>query len=156
MIRMIDAVLIFIFSFVYSAKTDSIIQQSNKQSQGIEGVVFWRSGNQMPSPDESATGMKGKPIVREIVVFKLTKTNETKQCKTFFSAIKTAEVGRTRSDSAGYFLLKLPPGNYSIFVREEKGLFANRFDGHNNICPVEVKAGEIAKIELIVDYAASY
>jgi hypothetical protein len=153
---MINMVFIYLLFFGITMDHASLAQQENNQNQGIEGLVLWRSGNLMPSPDLPTDSAKGKPIVREILVYKLTSTSEVKQDGIFYSSPRTIKVARTRSDSMGKFCVKLPPGKYTLFVVEEKGLFANRLDGHNNINPVEVKSGKMTHVELIVDYKAAY
>jgi hypothetical protein len=51
----------------------------------------------------------------------------------------------------------LPEGQYSIFVWEDgKGLYANGFDGQNNIFPVTVQKGKVEPITITVDYMAAY
>jgi hypothetical protein len=61
------------------------------------------------------------------------------------------------SDKNGDFCLELPEGKYSIMVREEgKGLWANIFDGEENIFPFEVKKEKNEPINFVVNYQAAY
>jgi hypothetical protein len=61
-----------------------------------------------------------------------------------------------KSKEDGTFTVKLPPGIYSVFVKEKKGLWANTFDGLGRINPVEVSAGEYTKFTINVNYEAAY
>ena len=57
-----------------------------------------------------------------------------------YSNIKSKLIISTLTDKNGDFCVELPEGKYSIMVREEgKGLWANIFDGEENIFPFEVK-----------------
>lgn len=123
--------------------------------QGIKGKVVWVSGNQMPGPGVQRTEPKG--IKREIHIYAITKVSETTQTDgVFFTALKTTLVKKVRSKKNGKFCAKLPAGTYSIFIQEEKGLFANLFDGENHIHPVSVKSREYTPLTIQVNYAASF
>lgn len=132
--------------------------QSPKACTGICGTVVFKSGNLMPSPDIGVGGgnYSGKPVVREIVVYELTKMSEAEADGSFFRSLKTKEIKRVKSDKNGMFSLKLPPGKYSVLVKEDKGLFANISDGDNSINPVIVEQGKMTKLDLVIDYAAAY
>ncbi|MCO4293672.1 hypothetical protein NF867_12435 [Solitalea sp. MAHUQ-68] len=125
-------------------------------SSGVCGTVVFRSGNYMPSIGEKKSANQGKAIEREIVFYELTNVNETTANGSFYSNIKTREIKRVWSDKMGKFKVLLQPGSYSVFVKEKEGYFANRFDGHNNICPIEVKKDKMTELNLVVDYNAAY
>jgi hypothetical protein len=122
--------------------------------EGIAGRVLWREGNWMPAPDAPERNASG--IAREIYVYELTTDAQTEKEEPFYTAIHSRLIAKTRSDANGCFEVALPPGRYSLFVKEADGWFANRFDGEGHIQPVEVKAGEVSKLELVVDYKAAY
>lgn len=123
--------------------------------QGIRGKVVWVSGNQMPGPGAERTTPKG--IKREIHIYSLTTVGQTTQTDgVFFSDVKSQFVKKVRSKKNGKFCVKLPPGQYSVFIKEDKGLFANLFDGENYIHPITVKSGEYEIITIQVNYAASF
>ncbi len=124
------------------------------QKQGVKGQVFWLSGNQMPGPDKGRSPQQG--IVREIVIYPEIKLEDTKQTDGFFTDIQIKPIARVISKPDGSFKIKLPPGNYSLFVKESKGLFANLFDGQGIINPITVKAKKYTWITLTVDYEAAY
>lgn len=74
----------------------------------------------------------------------------------FFKDIKTRFITSVATKADGSFKLRLPPGNYSVFVREEKGLFANLFNKDNVINPVAVKERQYSWMPINVDYEATY
>jgi len=122
--------------------------------QGIQGRVLLRSGNHLPGPGRSLPA--DQPVSREIHVYALTHLSQVKAAGSFYSQIQTKQVAKVVSAPDGTFRLALPPGKYSVFVQEAPGLFANRFDGQGHIFPVEVKPGQAAALEIIIDYNASY
>ena len=141
----------------FCQKPKSVSQTSNQVgiAQGVCGTVVWKEGNQMPSPDRPASG--GKPVQRDVAVYELTNMNQVTSDGVFHRNIKTKLVKRVASDANGSFCLDLPEGQYSLFVWEAgKGLYANSFDGENNIFPVTVQKGSVERITLTVDYAAAY
>lgn len=125
------------------------------QNQGISGRVEWVSGNQMPGPDRPASKAKG--IKREIWIYQPTTLTDAEASEgVFFSNIKTTLVKKAKSNCKGRFRVNLPPGEYSIFIKEKNGLFANQFDGQNRIHCVAVKPGEFTEITVQVNYEAAY
>jgi hypothetical protein len=140
--------IVFLLVFVSAAFA------ATAQKQGISGKVFWVSGNQMPSPGNYITPQQGAP--REIQIYKVAKLNETDQINGFFTAIKTEFIKKVFSDIEGSFKIKLPPGEYSVFVKEPQGLFANSFDKDNKINVVVVKPGKFSWVTINIDYDAAY
>lgn len=123
--------------------------------QGIKGKVEWISGNQMPGPDK----VPGKPlpIVREIHIYEPTSPEQTaSQGGLFYSGITTRLVKIIKSRKDGSFCVKLPPGEYSLFVKEDKGLFANKFDSQNRIHCITVEKGKFTTLNIVVNYEAAY
>jgi hypothetical protein len=128
--------------------------QATAQRQGIEGKVEWLSGNQMPGPDRIATPAIG--IRREICIYEAVSPHQAKADGVFFSDINSRLVKKVKSKANGAFRVKLPAGEYSLFVKENQGLFANRFDSQGRINCVTVKTGEFSQISILVDYDAAY
>lgn len=124
------------------------------QKQGIKGQVFWLSGNQMPGPNKAIVPQQG--IVREIHIYKVATVNDVVMENNYYSQVRTELVAKVFSARDGYFKVRLPPGEYSVFTVEPKGLFANMFDAANRINPVIVKPREFAWITVTVDYEAAY
>lgn len=124
------------------------------QSQGIKGKVEWLSGNQMPGPGINAAKPEG--IQRELWIYEAVSVSGAKADGVFFSEIQTPLVKKIKTKANGKFRVRLTPGDYSVFVREKIGLFANRFDAQNRISCVVVKRGKFERITIRVDYEAAY
>ncbi|WP_428665943.1 hypothetical protein [Runella sp.] len=138
--------------------TSGCAAQKKKGSQGISGTVLWRSGNLMPSPDAKTSNRKGSPIVREILIYELADNSKVEPAEEsgFYRTIHTKLIKKVTSDKEGRFTVSLPAGYYSLFIKEEKGLYANLFDDAMNINPVHIQKGKWEEIDIIIDYAAVY
>ncbi len=139
-----------IFSLLFFLVTFSALSQK----QGLQGQVFWVSGNQMPGPEAVLSPNQG--AVREVLIYEITSISDATQVGPFFRDIKTKLVATTQSKPDGTFKVKLPVGSYSIFTREKNGLYANLFDNQGYINPVVVKAGQYAWKTITIDYDAAY
>ena len=123
--------------------------------QGISGQVLWVSGNQMPSPD--APPSKGRGVERTLYIYELTNASQANTTEgVFHTNIQTNLVTQVVTDANGNFAVSLKPGRYSLFSKEEKGLFASIYDGEMNINPVEVQQGQVTQVEFLINYQASY
>lgn len=131
-----------------------LIVEVGAQKQGIKGQVFWLSGNQMPGPGRESAPHLG--IQREIHIYKPTTLADAEQQDGFFNEIKTEFVVKALTKADGRFKIKLPPGEYSVFTREPKGLFANLYDKDNRINIVLVKPKKFTWHVITVDYEAAY
>ncbi|MEQ9415630.1 MAG: carboxypeptidase regulatory-like domain-containing protein [Cyclobacteriaceae bacterium] len=127
---------------------------TTKPRQGIKGQVLWASGNQMPGPGAGQPSNYG--VQRELHVYELTSLKEVTMSDGFFSDIKTKLVTIVTTKKDGTFKLRLPTGEYSIFVKEDKGLFANRFDQNSAINPTRINEKEFVWLPITVDYQAAY
>lgn len=128
---------------------------STQNRQGIKGQVLWVSGNQLPGPDANRSAHYG--MKRELHIYEVTTLSQGSQNSNgFFENIQTRLVTTVVTRKDGSFQLKLPPGDYSVFVNEEGGLFANRFDKNNAINPVAVKERQYTWLPITVDYQAAY
>ncbi len=107
-----------------------------KIKQGVCGHILLKQGNQMPGPGRAPS--VPQPVKREVAIYKITNVNEAKASGAFFTGIKTAWVARVSSNAKGYFEVALPAGQYSVFVVEKEGLYANNFNGKGQINAVEV------------------
>lgn len=125
------------------------------QKQGIRGQVFWLSGNQMPGPRNPAQAPQ-QGIVREVQVYKVASPTDVVVENSYYKEVRTGLVATAISGPDGYFKIKLPPGEYSVFTVESKGLFANMFDARNRINPVVVKPGKYTWVTITIDYEAAY
>ncbi len=124
-------------------------------SQGILGKVYWFEGDLMPGINKEP--VEGIPVKREIYVYRITHTSRADMYdQVFFLNFQTDLVRKTWTDHHGNFSLALEPGQYSLFTKEPKGFFANRFSGEGFINPVEVREGDVTEIVIRIDYQAAY
>lgn len=123
------------------------------QRQGVKGQLYWVTGNQMPGPDRDQVPRQG--IAREIYVFELTNRSDVEEEDGFYK-VHTRLVKRVFSKPNGTFTIRLEPGRYSVFVKENKGLWANLLDSENNISPVTVTRGKYVWITISIDYSAAF
>ncbi|HEY3402758.1 MAG TPA: carboxypeptidase regulatory-like domain-containing protein [Ohtaekwangia sp.] len=140
-------ILLFLISLI-------LFSAAEAQRQGIKGQVFWLSGNQMPGPDKGKSPQQG--IVREIHIYNAANLSDATSQGGFYSEIKTSFVQKVTSNPDGSFLVKLPQGRYSLFVKEPQGLFANTFDGQGCINCISVRKKKYSWITIVVDYEAAY
>ena len=122
----------------------------------ICGYVYLLKGNQMPDPDKPIS--KGTPVIREILIYSLTKMIDTEgDGATFFSKINTKLIKKVTSNKKGRFCVNLPFGKYSVFVSDPGfGLFANNFDGEMNISPIVIVKGKNKDIVLQINHSAAF
>jgi hypothetical protein len=125
------------------------------QKQGIKGQVFWVSGNQMPSPDKNKS-VPRQGIVREIHIYNAVTLNQTRREGSFYKNIDAIRVAKIQSNPDGTFKIKLPPGRYSVFTLEDRGLFANLTDGNGCINCIEVSRKKYTWMTITIDYEAAY
>ncbi len=143
----------FLVLFLFSTLS---FAQKKKVTQGINGKILWKAGNLMPGPGVKPS--KGSPVVREIYIYELTSDKQTEAAEEggFYRKINSKFVKKVKSDKKGLFSVLLPPGYYSLFVKEEKGFYANLFDDAMNINPVQIRKGKWDTFEFVIDYAAVY
>jgi len=127
-----------------------------KMKQGVYGDVYWVQGNMMPSPDEPRAN-QGRPIERQINIYKVATFKEVEGQAPLFTKINTELFKTVKSNSKGFYQCELPPGKYSIFTVEEKNsYFANTFNGEGEINTVEITAGQKVKLDININYKAAY
>jgi hypothetical protein len=131
-----------------------IFLTASAQKQGIRGQVFWIAGNQMPGPDARPSAKLG--VQREVYIYELTLLSNCTMEEGFFTHVSTKLITKVVSDEDGSFKVKLPIGQYSVFIKEPKGLFANLFDKDNTVNPVVVKEKRYSWITIAIDYQAAY
>src|SRR5271154_2706134 len=94
---------------IMSCSTAQTKKSVSNINQGIEGYIYFVSGNQMPSPDRRPSPPKG--IKSTLYIYPLTNINQVtqRQQSPFYSAIKTKIIKKTESDSTGFFKVQLEP-----------------------------------------------
>jgi len=123
---------------------------------GIQGRVYLVKGNQMPSPDIKPAPPKG--LVTMIYIYELTNISQVKQAArpSFYSTINAKLIKTVGSDADGHFKVKLPPGQYSLFIKKDDLFYASIFDDKQNIAPVAVTKGSYTNVDVKADYDAVY
>lgn len=122
--------------------------------QGIEGQIFWWGGNQMPGPGANPDPKLG--IARQIHVYKAAKSSDVEQQDQFYTKVNTELITTLQTNEDGTFKVNLPVGQYSVFTKEPKGLFANTTDNDGCISCVVVKEKKFTHLAFTVDYEAAY
>ena len=124
--------------------------------QGISGLVYRISGNQMPSPNRLAAKPNG--IKTTLFIYEVTNIKEVirKESSSFYYSINKKLIATVHSDSTGHFYIQLPVGVYSVFTKVNQLFYANTFDEKNNIAPVKVEKGKISVITIKMDAGAVY
>ena len=120
--------------------------------QGISGQVTFVSGNQMPPADASTE----KGVERTIIIHEATKLSQVTGRPPLFDHISTSLITTTKTNADGQFQQPLPPGKYSIFVKEGEQFYANQFNTDNFIQIIVVKPNTWETIEISINYSASY
>lgn len=147
----LSAILLISLLFILASCASTKIE-----GQGIQGQLIWLEGNQMPKITDEPLEEKGDPVKRTLVIYPLTNMGDGKMEDGLFISLASQPIMEVESDGEGKFSIELDPGRYSIFTKEEGGLFANSFDMDGNIQPVEVKTGEWATMKILIDYKAYY
>ncbi len=134
----------------------TIKKQSKVQfAQGIQGQVFEQKGNQMPQKGKPFS--KGVGYATQLYVFEPTSMQSASQISgNLFNMPSTQLIGTFTTDSLGRFKCNLKPGRYSIFVGYQNGYYAASFNQRNELGIVQVSAGTITPIEVIITANASY
>lgn len=108
----------------------------------------------MPGPGKQAAPQLG--IQREIYIHEVTTIEKENQTGPFFDEIRSAHVKTIQSKPDGSFKIKLSPGEYSVFIKEPKGFFANLIDSDGKINPINVPLKRFVWMTITIDYEAAY
>ena len=120
-------------------------------TEGIWGTLVKTEENCLP-PVDANSACDQYPVIREIAIYEYTTVDKTKYSGNAFSEISTKLIATTTCDEEGFFELALPPGRYSVFVKENGYLYANRFDGKAGIAPVTVESSVVSEFNLNLLY----
>ncbi|ADB41325.1 hypothetical protein [Spirosoma linguale] len=126
--------------------------------QGICGVVREKRGNFMPSPDSPRPNPDGAPVVREVLIFPLLNISQVETGESGFinSVGDVKPVKTVTSGKDGKFCVSLPVGQYTVMVREPKGLYANLSDSQGNIFPVSVQKNKSVSVTVDITHQAVF
>jgi hypothetical protein len=149
----VKLVIVMVLKFFISGFLLVISFYGFSQKQGICGKVLWVEGNQMPGTSKR-TPPQG--VIREIYVHQVTTLKQTSRADGFFVNISTPLIGKTTSRADGSYEINLPPGKYSVFIKEQHGFFANIFDQDVAINPVTVEVNEMISLTISINYKAAF
>lgn len=126
--------------------------------QGICGVVREKRGNFMPSPDSPRQNPEGSPVVRDVLIFPLLNRSQVEAGENGFinSVGDTKPIKTVKSGKDGTFCVSLPVGQYTVMVREPKGLYANLSDSQGNIFPVSVQKNKSVSVTVDITHQAVF
>lgn len=124
-------------------------------TQGVWGHVYFWKGDFMPGP--YPPGGSITPVSREIVVHEATGFDQVVSVgNAFYQRINTRFIVKSKSNRAGFYQIPLPPGKYSLFVREGSMYYANSFDGSGHILPATVQADSLTNVRIDITYEATF
>ncbi|WP_439516499.1 carboxypeptidase-like regulatory domain-containing protein [Sediminibacterium sp.] len=148
-------VVIWAFLTIFGCKPSNKAQ-TGQITQGISGFITELKGNQMPM--KGAPENKPRPVSVTLLVYEPTNLSQVQRVETsaLYTSINTRKVASVLSDSTGAFSVALPPGTYSLFVRQGKFFFANSFDSQNNIQLVTVEANKVTPFNITINSGATY
>lgn len=122
--------------------------------QGLWGDVWFWKGDFMPVGFGTICQAQ-----RTIYIYELTDMNDVVKAEpysAFYSTINSHLVATTESDLSGFFQIKLEPGSYSLFVKEDSLYYSNLFDSHSDINPVHIESGKVSGVRFDITYDATY
>lgn len=160
------SLILLLICLVFTANAQRKKSPSKKAepvaNQGICGTVIEKKGNFMPrvdSPGPYKQTPKGQPVVREVVIYPVLSMDQVKtDDEGFITEVPGAKPVRTvKTDKQGKFCAyRLPAGQYSVLVREPKGLYGNVFDANNRINVETVQPGKVTKTTFEITHQAAF
>ena len=122
-------------------------------SQGIRGKVEIWEGDFMPMVDPKSTRNKILPgSGRKVRVFSPYKMSGGAKLDSVASNV----IAESRCDSAGIFFVATEPGDYSVFVEDNGGWYANSWNGQGVQGAVTVEAKKITTLQIKITSKATF
>lgn len=133
-----NLILLFVAHLTLSpAKLASKLQNG----AGITGYVRVFKGNQMPMHGQARSTGSGRQC--EVYVFSAIPVSKASGTSPLFSKINGRLITTVKTDSTGHYTVHVPPGKYSLFIKQDKGFFSNEIDD-GYLTPVDVHANQLA------------
>ncbi len=147
---------LFSLGLTFMACSSGKKARSSAPKQGIEGKLLVASGNYMPmvgAPPNEPQPLKGTILIYEPTnLSQVTRIGFTPE----YTDIRTKLVASAEADSTGSFIIALPQGNYSLFVKRNNHFYAKLFDSNNNISLFTVEEGKLTRVKITVTTGAVY
>ena len=122
----------------------------------------YRSGKAVSAPPARNSGARLapnpgtiEPVQRWVLVYEPTTGSMSTSSDVhsdLLDSVSTAVVDSVWSDASGFFEIVVPPGEYSIFVREDGFLHATLGGGNNLWFPGVVTPGQVTELEIQIRY----
>ena len=138
-----------LFCTIWILQSICVVVAAQTLRQGIQGQVFLVATTLADSTAARPNPNAG--IQREVVIHQLTTLGQAKHENGIFKSVPTEMVLSMLTEKDGSFKAKLPPGEYSVFIKEAGGLYANLFE-QNRINPVIVKPKQYSWVTITVEY----
>lgn len=123
------------------------------QKQGIKGQVF-RSPDQSPARPSSALAEPQFGLVCKVEIYKPTDSSQvTAVAPSVYDSIRSEWVAEAQTKADGSFKVKLPPGDYSVFVKLSNGLYSDQTDQEGHIGLVKVPQKAWSWLPVVVENA---
>lgn len=129
-------------------------------TEGLAGTVIFTEGNCMPQPvddEEMESSCLRYPVSRVVQIREYTHRSKTEhQGGGFHTNVQTKLIAKVQTDAAGFFEVDLPPGNYSLFIKEQGSLYANLWNSEGFIQAATVTEGDAVFVTLDITHSAYY
>lgn len=134
-----------------------VSQHTNKQQQGVYGIVTEITGNQMPSPDLPKTNTQRQALAATIHFYPpIAITDLQLNEHGLYKPLNSVQpIATCVADKYGKFRQALPAGKYSLIVVLKDGWFAHQSDG-STIQPVQIDSSKWTEKNVQVNYRAAY
>lgn len=161
LLNILAATMLFLFT---GCEDDSVSPRLPDNSgrvtieQGVWGDVLLWEGNHMPTTDGSSSGTI-TPVEREVVIYKAVTDNEVEHSGHVYSLYKKINgelVTTVESDDRGFYQVALPPGDYSIFSKEEDSLYFGGMASNQYLMHATVREGAVTKFQIDINHKAAF
>jgi hypothetical protein len=151
--------LFWVFSLAIAVMACSSVKKaypSTSIREGITGRVTELTGNQMPMRGSAPAQPNG--VQTTVYIYTPTTLQQVTRIGSSpaYTAIATTRVASVETDSTGVFRIALPPGAYSLFIKQGDHFYANLFNQLNQIALFTVKPGEMTTANLTISSGAHF
>jgi hypothetical protein len=126
-------------------------------TKGVWGTVWFWEGDFMPTIYPDMLSGKICPVSRALYFHAATPRDSvlSDNSSIFFKEIYTPLVAVVTSDKEGFYQIDLPPGKYSVFVKEDSLFYASRSD-NMHLNPVTIVPDSIQRFDIDITYKATF